>query len=496
MIIGAGGGTDVLQAKFHQVPNITAVEINPQLVQLVNQNYGNFTGKLYQQQDITVHVGEARDFLNSTEKDYDLIQLALIDAFNASISGLYALNESYLYTTEALKLYLQRLQPDGYLAVTRWIKLPPRDTLKLFATATVALRQTGASSPDESIILIRSWQTSTILLKKGVFTDKELAAIEKFCRQRSFDMAYMPGLQQHQVNQYNILSSPLFYRATKSLLSNEANSFIADYKFNLKPATDDQPFFHNFFKWSSFNEIYQLRHQGSMPLFEWGYLILIVTLIAACLLSLLLIVLPTWFFQRKGLSSVNKLIGFNVLLYFFTIGLAFLFIEISFIQKFTQFLHHPIYSIVAILTAFLIFAGVGSQLTTRLMELFVTRTIVVAAVIGIATICLFYLIALDPIFTFMAAEPVGIKLLLSCMLIAPLAVLMGMPFPLAMASLSRFTSYYIPWAWGINGCASVISAVLATILAIHYGFSMVIIMAVILYFTIIFTFPEPVRSLD
>ncbi len=86
------------------MPNITAVEINPQLVQLVNQNYGNFTGKLYQQQDITVHVGEARDFLNSTEKDYDLIQLALIDAFNASISGLYALNESYLYNTQALKL--------------------------------------------------------------------------------------------------------------------------------------------------------------------------------------------------------------------------------------------------------------------------------------------------------------------------------------------------------------------------------------------------------
>ena len=494
LIVGAGGGADVLQAKFHQIPDISAIEINPQIVDLVNKNYGDFTGHLYQQNDVTLHIGEARDYLTTSRKNYDLIQLALTDAFNTSISGLYSLNESYLYTTEALHIYLQRLNPDGYLALTRWIKLPPRDTLKLFATATTVLRQRGVTSPEKRLILIRSWQTSTLLIKNGMFTNEELAAVETFCHERSFDLAYTPLLQPEQANHYNVLSSPLFFQATSAILSDNAENFLDRYKFNIQPATDDKPFFHHFFKWSAFTEIYQLRRQGGMPLIEWGYINLIVTLLVASLLSIALIILPVWFLHRRRLISSDKIKGVKVVCYFFTIGLAYLFIEIAFIQKFTQLLHHPIYSIAVTLTAFLVFSGLGSLLTARLLRYFTGEKIIIAAATGICALCLIYLLSLGTVFTYLTVAPVGLKAFLMSLLIAPLAILMGMPFPIALTSLAKHASYYIPWAWGINGCASVISVVLATVFAIHYGFSVVILIAVLLYMTIVITFPKPTFS--
>ena len=176
--------------------------------------------------------------------------------------------------------------------------------------------------------------------------------------------------------------------------------------------------------------------------------------------------------------------------YFFAIGLAFLFIEIAFIQKFTQFLHHPIYSITATLTAFLVFAGVGSYLSGWLCRRYSGRRVLGYALAGIAITSLLYLVLLNSMFNALLSTPVLVKMLLTIILVAPLAVAMGMPFPLAMAVLATEAQHYIPWAWGINGCASVISAVLATLLAIQLGFTAVIILALLLYLSIGWAFPH------
>ena len=210
LILGAGGGTDILQAYYHQVPTIDAVELNSQIVDLLRNQYQEFTGGLFRQANISIHNTEARGFLSRTKNNYDLIQLSLLDDFNASSSGLYALSESYLYTTEALQLYLSRLNSDGYLSITRWIKMPPRDTLKLFATAITALTQSGITQPEHHLVLIRGWQTSTLLVKTNPFNPAELQAIERFCHTRAFDIAYTPTIQSHQLNRVNLLPQPLF----------------------------------------------------------------------------------------------------------------------------------------------------------------------------------------------------------------------------------------------------------------------------------------------
>lgn len=494
LVVGVGGGADVLQARFHQVQTIDGVELNQQMIQLMKNNFAQFTGNLFQQSGVTIYHNEVRDFLTRKPGRYDLIQLALVDAFNASASGLYALNESYLYTVETLQLYLKHLEAEGYLALTRWIKLPPRDTLKLFATAVSALRQAGVSDPEQSLVLIRSWQTSTLLIKNGRFTDKELSSVKKFCDERGFDLAYTPKLKPEQINQYNILNSPIFYQAATALLSENSDAFMQQYKFNLQPATDDQPYFHQFFKWSTFKEIFQKRNRGGMALLEWGYITLLVTLGIAVFFSVALILLPLWYYQRKQTTANTSVRRRDVFYYFFTIGLSFLFIEIAFMQKFILFLHQPIYAIAVTLTAFLIFAGVGSYWSGILLRSQISSKILLYAIGGIVLLSLLYLLLLDSLFAILVSLPIVVKMLITVLLIAPLAICMGMPFPLALANLVRHANEYIPWAWGINGCASVISAVLASLLAIHFGFSTVILLAAILYASVLLTFPRSVHS--
>ena len=485
LIIGAGGGADVLQARYHETAIIEAIEINPQIINAMLGEYADFSGHLYRQKNVTIHLSEARSFLSDTAKSYDLVQLSLVDTFNASSAGLYALNESYLYTLEAVKQYLQHLKPDGYLAMTRWIKLPPRDSLKLVATAITALEQHGAASPDKQIVLIRSWQTSTLIVKNGIFTEQELARLQLFCEQRAFDLAYTPRLTLAQVNRFNILAEPVFFQAVSAMLGEQRQQFFEQYKFNITPATDDRPYFHNYFKWSSFEELYQLRQQGGMPLIEWGYIILIATLLVAILLSIILIILPLWFYRRLQQPFTGTVKRTGIFYYFLAIGLAFLFIEIAFIQKFTLLLHHPITTIAVVLTAFLVFAGIGSLWSGQLLQQHTSLRIVAYAVTGITVLCTSYLFLLDPLFQLLATITLPLKVIIVIGIIAPLAICMGIPFPAGLATLSRFAGHYVPWAWGINGCASVISAVLATVLALHFGFSMVILAAVILYLSII-----------
>lgn len=480
LVLGAGGGTEVLQAQQHDVPEIHAVELNPQLIELIRENYGDFSAQLYDQPGVDVHIGEARGFVATSEKLYDLIQLPLLDSFATSSAGLYALNESYLYTIEALSTFLEHLNPNGYLAISRWVNLPPRDTLKLFATAVTALEQAGNSDPGSQLILIRGWQTSTLLIKNGQVSADEVEAVRQFAAANAFDVCWFPGIRVEETNRYNLLDQPHFYNAARALLGPERAQFLDQYKFNLTPASDDAPYFFQFFKWRTLPEILELSSRGGMPLLEWGYLILVATLVQAVLASIVLILLPLVVLRRHEVkqSSFPKR---TVFIYFTSIGLAFLFIEMAFIQRFIQFLHHPLYAVAVVLSGFLVFAGLGSAFARRLAQTNQHKRGVWYGVMTITIVSLIYLFILGPLFEQLMSWPILARIVVTLILIMPLAFCMGLPFPLALDRLGRDASELIPWAWGVNGCASVISAVLATLLAIHFGFSFVIIAALVLY---------------
>jgi hypothetical protein len=288
-----------------------------------------------------------------------------------------------------------------------------------------------------------------------------------------------------EANRYNILEQPYFYQAAMALIGPERRDFIDRYKFAIEPATDDRPYFYDFFKWASLPELLALRTQGAASMLDMGYLILFATLIQAAILSLLLIVVPLALKRRRFGNAAPKA---RILGYFFAVGLAFLFIEIAYIQRFILFLGHPLYAVAVVLAGFLVFAGFGSALAARLQRTLESwapsvhgwRAIELTA-IAIGAIAVLYLVLLPPLFDALIALPDPAKIAISLVLIAPLACCMGMPFPLGIAEVARAGADLVPWAWGINGCASVISAILATLVAIHFGFTAVVSLAVALY---------------
>ena len=491
LIIGSGSGTDVLQAKVNHVVQIDAVELNKQIIELSDLSYRDFISDIYKQPDVSVYIADGRDFLNSHDQQYDLIQLTLLDSFNASAAGLYALNESYVYTIEALQLYLSHLKPGGYLCITRWLKMPPRDTLKLFNMALTVLNNSAKTTANDRLMLIRNWQTSTLIIKNGILNHQEMVMAEAFTSKRNFDLVYTPDIRPDQVNLYNVLDTPLFYQSTQALLSKLRQQFIEQYKFDLRPATDDRPYFQHFFRWSSFPEMIGLLHKGGASLIETGYLIVFATLCIAILTSTLLILCPLWWLNNIKCNIPYTVKHGQVFGYFFSIGIGFLMIEITFMQKFILFLHHPVYAATATLSAFLVFAGFGSAVSPSLSQRYGHRLSLKLVIIFIVGFSLGYLLLLPEIFVWASALSMPIRFVLTICLIAPLAFFMGMPMPLALSSLAKHADHLIPWAWGINGCASVISSVLTVLLAMQFGFSIVILVAVILYTSVIFLFPSP-----
>lgn len=479
LVLGAGAGADVLQAHYHGARRIDAVELNPQVVELVQGPFAAAAGGVYGPM-ARVHVAEARGFIAASRERYDLIQVALLDSFSASSAGLYALAENYLYTIEAVQDDLRHLQPGGLLAFTRWVTLPPRDALKLFAAAVAALERSGISDPGARLALIRSWKTSTLLVKNGAFTPEDIAAIKGFCLARSFDLAFYPGMRRDEANRFNVVEGPDLFDGAQALLGPGRDDFMARYKFHIEPATDDKPHFFHFFKWRSLPELLSLKGQGGLPLLEWGYPVLVATLVQAVVASLLLIGLPLAWVARPGAPHGGRVPGAGtrgrVLAYFLAIGFGFMFIEIAFIQKFVLFLSHPLYAIAVVLFAFLLFAGIGSRVSGRLKGNPVPA--VVAAIAVSAALCL---LLLPWLFRHAMGLPDAARILISAALIAPLAFFMGMPFPLGLARVEAADARLIPWAWGINGCASVTAAVLATLLAIHIGFNAVVVAALVMY---------------
>ena len=479
LILGAGGGTDVQMALYNGATQIDAVELNPQMTRLVKTTYADFAGHLYDDERITVHAREARGFVAQSKDQYDLIHIGLLDSFAASGSGVQALNESYLYTGEAIEEYLQHTAAGGILAITRWLKLPPRDSLKLVATVIDAIQAGGVEKPGQHIALIRSWNTATLLVKNEPLSKADIKTIREFARSHSFDTAWYPSMPKTDANRFNLLAQAWLYDGISALLGDDAEEFKKRYKFYISPATDDRPYFFHFMKWSALPEFMGLLRRGGAGLIEWGYLILIATLVQAAIAGALLILLPLSRIKRSWPRGTGTRMGG----YFFLLGLAFLFVEIAFIQKFILFLSHPLYSVAVVLSAFLIFAGIGSicskQITERVKQY--ERSPIAIVVACIAAITLIYLLLLPALFQQLIGLADGIKVSLSFLLIAPLAFCMGMPFPIGLNRLADRAPDFIPWAWGINGFASVISASMATLLAIEFGFTVVLLLALGLY---------------
>jgi hypothetical protein len=470
LVLEPRGGLDLVIALALGAQQVSAVEINPLIVEAA--------GSIYADPRVRVVIESDRSYLRRSGERFDVVVFSLIVAQHPVRSGAYSLAEDYRYTVEAFEAALARLKPDGLLLVTRWLQTPPSEELRAFALAVTAVERAGGD-PSTQIIAFRGYNTGTLLVKNRPFLPEEVDVVRAFANSRAFDLIYAPGIRPDEVNQHNILHAPIYYQAFTALLNADPRgTWYAAYPFDVRPPTDDRPFFGQFFKWSQASQVVAELGKTWQPFGGAGYFVLLVLLGIVVMMAAILILLPLIARARRvtpgetpDLSHSRTAQRASVtrlgLIYFGLLGLAFLLIEIPLVQRFILFLGHPAYALTAVLFTLLLFSGFGSLAAHRLVG---RRAL--AALVLVAT-------GLPWLLPYLFALGLGLSLawrLIGTMIVlAPLGFLMGLPFPLGLRWLEWSAPDLIPWAWGVNGAASVAASVLAALLALSFGFSWVLV---------------------
>ncbi|UCD59038.1 MAG: hypothetical protein JSV16_08065 [Candidatus Hydrogenedentota bacterium] len=462
LIIGPGGGRDVLAAlAFGQRP-VVGVEINPIIVNAVRNEFGNFVGNVYQRPEVEIHIDEGRSFLSRRKEKYDIIQASFVDTWAATSSGAFVLTENNLYTLEAFEEYFKHLEDDGMLTFSRWYyEHAPGEALRLAALGVESLERIGCARPRPHFLLAKKsyWLTEgpdgigTIILKKSPFSREELDRAREVCRRLNFQIVCSP----------DSVGDPIFERLFDKSRREE---LYREYPLNVVPPTDDKPFFFHMARIRRVlsNEIEQGRTKYNVK----AVAVLANLLVVITTLALVFLILPLFLF--RSLKPRELIRHWRYLLYFVLIGFGFIALEIPLIQRFTLFLGHPIYSLAVVLCSLLLFSSLGS-LFTRRASAADARSFLIKALLSLTLVLLLYLVLLPYLVHALISLPTYLKVLISLALIAPSGWLMGMPFPLGIKLTSENAQFLVPWCWSVNGAFSVLASVASIAIAINFGFS-------------------------
>ena len=471
LVLNAGSGLHVSHALSHGALRVDAVEPHRGVHQLLIKELAGENDSLYYRTGVKMHNTEPRSFLSATENKYDLIQLPVIGAFGGG-TGLYSMREEYMLTKEAFLRMWSLLEDDGVISITAWMDYPFRYSLKIISSLTETLSNGGVGDPRMQLAAVRSWGTITFILKKTGFSTSDASVIRKFCNDYFFDPLWLPGLKTEERTLYNAISDSSFFVYADELLSGNREKLYSEYGFHIRPATDNKPYFSQFLRWKSLPQLTTIFGSQTASFLELGWLIAVINFLMVSLLAILLILLPL---MKLGWRGSPK--GWTVL-YFSGLGAGYMLFEIVLIQKFILFFGNPVYAAAFVICSMLLSSGAGSYYSSRL---FPGRVVIRKILLLVFLILLLYTFFLSPLLNIVAGYSDLFKLFISLPLVAFPAILMGMPFPLGMRALAAIGEKNVPWAWGINSSVSVISAALATLMAVEVGFSAVIFFAAVFY---------------
>ena len=485
LVIGSGGGTDVLAALKHDAVKVDAVELNEATVRAVKQDHAEFAGGIYSDSRVRIQVGEGRSLVRRSRETYDLIQMTGVDTWTASSQGAYVLSENFLYTVEAFEDFYDHLSNDGVLSIIRARFSLPRESLRLCSLGIEMLERKGVEAPGRRIIVVSEMASvpnlyAGMLLKKGEWTDDEIESIRSFCAVSGFQIVGGPGCE---------LDTPFSYL----LDSPDPRSVYREYPFDIRPVFDNNPFFFKFHRWSHVRMTEPLARCLGVDLgarpgtgHESGLAILLLILGQTVILSILLI---WWPVRSAGKGSRSIRGRFRILLFCGSVGIGFIFLEIALIQKFSLFLAYPTRTLTVILFALLISSGIGSLVSRRLSVRHIPFLTVVIACLGTLMVW-----KLEGLTRDLLTLPDTVRMLSAAFMTGVIGVFMGCLFPLFIREIGRERNDMIAWAWAINGCASVIGSVIAVLVALHTGFDSVMIIGVVAYLTAGLAAPAEVLS--
>jgi hypothetical protein len=471
LVIGPGGGRDVLAALASGAPHVTAVEVNPAVIAAVRGPYADFAGHLYDRPDVTVAVDDARGYITRSPERYDVIQASLIDTWAASGSGAFSLSENSLYTIQAFRTYYDHLSDQGMLTISRWyLTERPAETLRLVSTGMAGWQLAGVADPRQYVAVVarpnavgQAEGMATALFKRTAFTAADVARLHDKAAALGFTVLYSPGVAPHEaVGQF--IAAP------------DHAALVAAYPLDISPATDDRPFFFNLVR---FGDLLDPTLSGSGVYRTSMEAIIILAIVMAVLatVGVLFILVPLWLgSRRRSLARPSKWL----LVYFAALGLAYILVEVPTIQELTVYLGRPVYSLAVVLFSLLVFSGLGSLWSGRLRQR-MRRPRPARLFPWLVALVVLHGLGGALLLQQTIGLPLSLRLAITVVLVGLLGFFMGMPFPSGLRWAGTRQPGIVPWLWGINGLMSVQGSALAIALAIHVGFRFTLLVAAGLY---------------
>ena len=473
LVIGPGGGWDVSRALASGSKDVTGVEINPIIATTIMRRlYPDYSNRLYFRPEVHIVVEDGRSFVRRSAEHYQVLQATLVDTWASTAAGAFALSENNLYTTNAFRDYLTHLTPDGVMAFTRWGFAPPRESLRVVALARAALLSLGETQPARNVMVVREnanqisefGAKDTILVSRRPFSDADVSLIAGSLGPGHMEAVYLPGT-----------THPSAFRDL--LLSSNVNAFFDSYPFDVRPVSDDRPFF---FYTVQPRDLWRYLTSASRESADYKInraLPLLFGLVAVSILATLVILALPPLVLGHRLPRQPGAIG--ALLYFLAIGAGYILIQVALIQKFVLFLGHPTYALTVIIFSMLVFSGLGSFFSRKVIARSWRRLCLI--LVAIAAL----VAALSTVVTSVTEGGVGlpfvVKVAVSVLLIALPAFAMGMPFPTALNRLEEVMPACVRWAWAINAASSVLGSAAAIFLAIYLGLRTTLLIGGMLY---------------
>jgi Spermine/spermidine synthase domain len=461
LVVGAGGGRDILSALAFKQREVVGVEINGAILDVVNTYFGAFTGHLDQDPRVTFVNDEARSYIARQEQRFDILQISLIDTWAATGAGAFVLSEHALYTTEAWRLFLDRLTPHGLLSVSRYYFDPrPDEMYRVTSLAVSALAQRGVTRPREHLAIIRHATgadghraplgVATLLVSPSPLSAADVDVLERLAHRLQFDVVLSP--RHAGTEGFEAITS-----------GRDLSAFYAESPVNVRPPTDNNPFFFHTLR---LGDIFDgalwragLGGDASNVQAVWVLGVLLLTVVGLTVLCVIVPLALTT--DRRALAGSTPLFVF-----FAGIGLGFMLVEVSQMQRLIVFLGHPTYGLSVVLFAMLASSGLGSLVAGRFDASGVRAAAPLAALV--AMLAVFGTATPSVIRTFEAATT-PTRIAIAVGLLLPIGFLMGMAFPLGMRAATDRVSALTPWLWGINGATSVCASVIAVGISLHWG---------------------------
>jgi hypothetical protein len=465
LVVGVGGGFDILTALHFDASEVTGVEVNAATLDIVERRYADYFRPWVSDPRVHLVHDEGRHYLAARPARFDVLQLSGVDSVSGTPGAAHVFSENYLYSSEAFDLYLARLTEEGILNVMRPEGNPPREMLRVLVTAVEALRHGGIADPEKHIVVVasRTRNFTALLMKRAAFSAPELRRLADWTAEsRDFFLAAAPG---------TALPGNLYQTFLWLGDANREGAFVSLFPFDVHPSTDDRPFFFHSSYWShlwSRNPVVR----ASLPMMELSLLVLFG--ITACA-ALLCVYLPLRYLARRGSALPHAP---RLTVYFAGLGLGYLGVEMALLQKFGLLLGHPNYALSVVLAALLFTTGLGSLWAGHIVGGLGNLRFVSYALAGV--ILLEYVLVF-PRLPGALAWPFAARVVIVVLLVAPLGLALGTFFPWVLDRMKGEAASFTPWAWGVNGIFSVVAPILAVAISMSFGTAALLLSAVPVY---------------